>query len=200
MRIRILVDTGSSADIIFKSTVERMEINPSQITRPSSPLHGLSGEVTMTLGSINLCVKAGSVEKGVEFLVVDRPGSYNAIIRTSWMNSMQAVPSTYHLCLKYRTLFGIETIYGDLKASQVCFASELKRKSLVTDALSKKKQKSTSVKESLAGDETKIFWQIQKTKALDEKREPTCEPIISVMCHSPRIITWNQLSMEFRTF
>ena len=40
---RILVDTGSSADIIFKSTLERMEINPSQIMGPSSPLLGLSG-------------------------------------------------------------------------------------------------------------------------------------------------------------
>ena len=53
---RILVDTGSSADIIFKNTLERMEIDPSEIAENASPLVGFSGEVTMTLDTINLTV------------------------------------------------------------------------------------------------------------------------------------------------
>lgn len=58
---RILVDIESSADIIFKITLERMEINLSDIAENPSPLVGLSGEATMTLGSINLTVKARSI-------------------------------------------------------------------------------------------------------------------------------------------
>ncbi|XP_013700338.2 uncharacterized protein LOC106404140 [Brassica napus] len=97
---RILIDTGSLANIIFKSTLERMKIDPSEIAENPSPLVGLSGETTLALGSINLIVKAGTTEKITEFLVADRPASYNVIMGTPWLNLMQAIQSTYHLCLK----------------------------------------------------------------------------------------------------
>ena len=108
---RIWVDTGSSADIIFKNTLERMEINPSEIAEDPNPIVGLSGEATMTLGTINLLVKADSMTKIVEFWVIDRPTSYNAIVGTPWLNSMQAIPSTYHMCLKFPTPLWTETIW-----------------------------------------------------------------------------------------
>ncbi|KAF8112110.1 hypothetical protein N665_0067s0030 [Sinapis alba] len=110
---RILADSESSADIIFKNNLKRMEINPSGITGDPNPIFGLSGEATMTLGTINLSVKADNMTKIMEFLVIDRPTSYNAIVGTLWLNSMQAVPSTYHMCLKFPTYQGIETIWGD---------------------------------------------------------------------------------------
>ena len=74
---RILVDTRSSADMICKSTLGRMGICPSRIAEDLNPVVGLSGEATMTLGTINLSVKAGSMTKIVEFLVIDRPVSCN---------------------------------------------------------------------------------------------------------------------------
>ena len=104
---KILVDTGSSVDIIFKNTLERVEINPSEIAEDPNPIVGLSREATMTLGTINLSVKAGSMTKIVEFLVIDRPTSYNAIVGTPWLNSMQEVLSTYHMYLKFPTPRGI---------------------------------------------------------------------------------------------
>ncbi|KAF8115362.1 hypothetical protein N665_0028s0024 [Sinapis alba] len=107
---RILVDTGSSADIIFKRTLGRIEINLSTIAEYPSHLLRILGETTMTLGIINLTVEAGSITRIVEFLVVDQPSSSNAIVGTSWINSMQEVPSTYYLCLKFPTPHGIETI------------------------------------------------------------------------------------------
>lgn len=69
---RILIDTGSSANI-FKNTLERMKIDPSEIAENPIPLVGLSGETTLALGSINLMVKAGTMENIIQFLVVDRP-------------------------------------------------------------------------------------------------------------------------------
>ncbi|KAF8085099.1 hypothetical protein N665_0681s0022 [Sinapis alba] len=110
------VDTESSADIIFKRTLERMEIDLSRIAEDPSPLLGISGETTMTLRTINLTVVARSITRIVEFLFVDRPSSYNAIVGTPWIKLMQAVPSTYHLCLKYPTPHGIKTIWGIKKS------------------------------------------------------------------------------------
>ncbi|KAL0696229.1 hypothetical protein Bca4012_063409 [Brassica carinata] len=79
---RVLVDTGCSANIIFKSTLERMEIDLRAIAEDPKPLFGLSGDATMTHGSISLLVRAWSIVKITEFLVVHRPTSYNAIVGT----------------------------------------------------------------------------------------------------------------------
>ncbi|XP_013608066.1 PREDICTED: uncharacterized protein LOC106314792 [Brassica oleracea var. oleracea] len=116
---RVLVDTRCSANIIYKSTLERMEIDLCAVTEGPIPIFGLSGYATMTLGSIDLVVKAGSVIKVTEFLVIDRPTSYNAIVGTPWLNSMRAIASTFHLCLKFPTPRGVETIQGDRRMSQI---------------------------------------------------------------------------------
>ena len=47
---RVLIDTGSLADIIFKDTLEKMGINQSEVAKYPSPLLGLSGETTMAYG------------------------------------------------------------------------------------------------------------------------------------------------------
>ncbi|XP_013617393.1 PREDICTED: uncharacterized protein LOC106323890 [Brassica oleracea var. oleracea] len=95
-----------------------MEIDLCTVTEGPSPIFGLSGDATMTLGLIDLVVKAGSIIKVTEFLVIDRPTSYNAIVGTPWLNSMRAIPSTFHLCLKFPTPRGVETIQGDRRMSQ----------------------------------------------------------------------------------
>ncbi|XP_056843167.1 uncharacterized protein LOC108808448 [Raphanus sativus] len=144
---RILVDTGCSANVIYKSTLERMGIDLNTITDDPSLVVGLSGNNTMTLGSIDLSVKTGSVTKNVEFLVVDGPTAYNVIVGTPWLNSMRAIPSTFHLCLKFPTPSGVETIQGD-------------RGSIANSP--------------------EIFRQSQRAESLEGKREPTCEPVVSI--------------------
>ena len=176
----ILVDTGSSADIIFKNTLERMGIRLSEIVETPSPLVRLSGKATMTLGSINLAVKAESITKVVEFLVIDFPASYNAIAGTPWINSMQAVPSTFHMCLKFPSPHGIETIWGDRRISQVCFSAELKRKKFTSRKFSQKEKNPSLVDDALEQDKTEIFRETRRAEALEEKRKPTCEPVVSV--------------------
>ena len=176
---RVLVDTGCSANIIYKSTLERMEVDLCAVTEEPNPVFGLSRDATMALGSISLLVKAGSVTKITEFLVVDRPTSYNAIIGAPWLNSMRAIPSTFHLCLKFPTPCGIETIQGNRRMAQVCFAAELERKNSAVEASQSKKVKTTPDGNAPEQD-SNVFWQSQRIEALDGKREPTCEPVISV--------------------
>ncbi|KAF3578915.1 hypothetical protein DY000_02029708 [Brassica cretica] len=115
---RVLFDTGCSANIIYKSTLERMDIDLCAVTEGPSPIFGLSGDATMTLDSIDLVVKAGSAIKVTEFLVIDSPTSYNVIVGTPWLNSIRAIPLTFHLCLKFPIPRGVETIQGDRRMSQ----------------------------------------------------------------------------------
>ncbi|XP_013713694.1 uncharacterized protein LOC106417431 [Brassica napus] len=154
---RVLVDTGCSANIIYKSTLKRMEIDLCAITEGPSPIFGLSGDATMTLGSINLLVKAGSVRSHRH--------------------------STY--AIKFPTPQGVETIQGDHWVSQVCFAAELKRKNFAIEASHKKKRKLT-LDEGAPEQDSEVFWQSQRVEALEGKREPTCEPVISVCLDESR--------------
>ncbi|KAL0715986.1 hypothetical protein Bca4012_065308 [Brassica carinata] len=147
-----------------------MGVDLSILTDDPSPVFGLSGKF-MTLCSTNLSVRAGSVAKNTEFLVIDCPTSYNEIVGTPWLNSMRAIPSTFHLCLKFPTPFGVETIHGSHGAAQIYLATELKRKNSEIE---------TSRKKQTIHDSPETFWQSQRAEALEGKREPICEPVVSI--------------------
>jgi len=118
---RILIDTGSSVDLIFLSTLERMGISRADVVGPPSPLVAFTSESTMSLKTIKLPVLAGKISKIVDFVVFDKPAAYNIILGTPLIYQMKALPSTYHQCLKFPTPSGVETIRGDQEASRTCY-------------------------------------------------------------------------------
>ncbi|KAL1194847.1 hypothetical protein V5N11_011162 [Cardamine amara subsp. amara] len=115
---KVLIDTRSSVDLIFRSTLQRMEINRADIVRPPAPFIASTSETPMSLGTIRLPVLAVGVSKIVEFTVFDRPAAYNIIMGTPWIYQMKAVPSIYHQCVKFPTPSGVGTIKGDQEVSR----------------------------------------------------------------------------------
>ncbi|KAG7533106.1 Retrotransposon gag domain [Arabidopsis thaliana x Arabidopsis arenosa] len=118
---RCLIDNGSSVDLIFLSTLQRMEISKADIIGPPAPLVAFTSDTSMSLGNIKLPVLTAGVPKIVEFIVFDRPAAYNIILGTPWIYQMKAIPSTYHQCVKFPTPGGIGAIQGDQEISRSCY-------------------------------------------------------------------------------
>ena len=101
MTRRVLVDNGSSADILYYPTFQKIRLGRDQLRVVNSPLVGFGGMKVQPIGTITLPVVVGAypqqVARDVNFLVVDCSSSYNAIIGRPTLNSWKAVTSTYHL-------------------------------------------------------------------------------------------------------
>ncbi|XP_024009296.1 uncharacterized protein LOC112084401 [Eutrema salsugineum] len=166
---RVLIDTGSSVDVIL----QRMDIDFSEIEPIPKPLTGFTSETTMTLGNIRLPVQAGGVTKVVNFVVADHPAIYNVIMGIPWINSMRAIPSTYHLCLKFPTKSGIKTVWGNQKESRVCFIAEHKFRKLHISEESPTKRKKT--KPSLAKEAPKEISEKETPKEVPATTQPIQE-------------------------
>jgi hypothetical protein len=81
---QILVDNGSLVDILYWPAFKQMGIDGDRIKPFSSPVVGFDGEPVQPVGIISLQVMVGTTPRlsivMVDFLVVDRSSTYNAII------------------------------------------------------------------------------------------------------------------------
>ena len=114
---RVLVDNGSSADILYYPAFQQMRLGRDLLRPACSPLIGFGGMKVQPVGTVTLPVVVGSypqqITKSVNFLAVDCSSSYNAIIGRPTLNSWKTVTSTYHLSVKFPTEYGIGQAQGD---------------------------------------------------------------------------------------
>lgn len=104
---RILIDTGSSVDILYIGAFERMMIDIGRISPMTVPLVGFSGERVRPVGAITLPVTTGfkptQATVMTDFIIVDKPSAYNAITGRPTLNTLRAAMSTVHLAMTFPT-------------------------------------------------------------------------------------------------
>ncbi|KAJ0967918.1 hypothetical protein J5N97_024835 [Dioscorea zingiberensis] len=131
---RVLIDSGSSVDILFWSAFERMRYDADDLLPVKSSLVGFSGGVIQPEGMISLPVTVGNSPRSstvtTKFLVVRCASSCNVILGRPTLNSMKAIISTYHLLLKFPTESGSAEVRGDQPLARQCYFSTLKGKVL----------------------------------------------------------------------
>jgi hypothetical protein len=128
---RILIDTVSSADILYRSAFELMKIDRRKVIPARHSLVGFTGEQVLPLGSIELPVMAGAYPRQrtimVRFLIIYRPSAYNAILGRTTLNELQAVASTPHLSMKFPTEEGVSIEKGNQRMARECYNTSLKK-------------------------------------------------------------------------
>lgn len=107
-----------------------MGLSPTILKPMNVPLYGFSGYTIWPSGEVELLVTVGShpVQATMlpNFLVVDTPRVYKAIIRRPTLNDLRAIASTYHLALKFSTPSRIGVVHGNQIEARRCYTLALK--------------------------------------------------------------------------
>ncbi|XP_034680244.1 uncharacterized protein LOC117910270 [Vitis riparia] len=118
---RILIDPGSSADLLQVAIIKRMGFEPSSLENPGRTLSGFNGSSTTSLGDVILPVHAGPVVLNVLFSVVEDLSPFNAILGRTWLHGMKVILSTYHQRVSFITRDGQINLYGNQLAARQCY-------------------------------------------------------------------------------
>ncbi|KAF8050647.1 hypothetical protein N665_1913s0003 [Sinapis alba] len=118
--LRVLVDTRSSVNLIFRESLQRMELRGYKHKSRIRSLTSFAGKITMSVGTIELHVQVGGVIKIPTFTIISKPVIYNIIMGTSWLHTMEAVPLLYHQCLKFPMVAENHTLRGSKSAKRAC--------------------------------------------------------------------------------
>ncbi|KAL1815684.1 hypothetical protein ACET3Z_018258 [Daucus carota] len=127
---RVFVDNGSSVNLLYYSTFQKMGLLDKDMTRKMTYLYGFTGDAVRVKGTIRLPVTLGedpvSATQVAEFMIVEAPAYYNALIGRPILKDMRVVTSIYHLSMKFPTPRGVGCIKGCQYDSRDCYNRTIK--------------------------------------------------------------------------
>ena len=88
----------------------------------------------LPLGSIQLVLTLGDppcqATTTVRFLIVDLPLAYNVLLGRPSLNAIKAIPSAYHMVIKFPTTNGVGMIRGDQRVARERYSASMKQKAV----------------------------------------------------------------------
>jgi len=130
---RVLVDQGSSANVMFWTTFNKLQLSPDQLRPYTGCLYGFARDQVEVRGHLELrtTFTDGVVSRteNISYLVVNAPSAYNMLLGRPRLNRLRAVASTRHMKMKLPNLGGkVITIKSDQKEAKRCYENSLKTK------------------------------------------------------------------------
>ena len=103
---RVLVDTGSSVDIITLECFKKLQYSEKDLEAIGTPLIGFGGQPHLPSRMKRMSVRIGEKDNSrtvdVNFLVVDIPMAYNVIVGRPTLKMVKAVIAPYLLLMQFR--------------------------------------------------------------------------------------------------
>jgi hypothetical protein len=117
---RVLVDGGSTLNLLFLKTFNQMGLSRSLLDPSWAPFHGIvPGSVATPIGQISLPVTFRTREnfqtENIQFKVADFETAYNAFLGWAALTKFMAILHYAYLVLKLPGLRGVISIRGDVK-------------------------------------------------------------------------------------
>ena len=113
----ILVDNGSSVDILYFQAFERMGIKVSDLKPSPNPVYSFTGDSIVPLGVISLPMTLGEYPRQscvlADFLVIDQPLAFIVVLGRPSLRELRVVTSIHHLLMKFLTPRGVDEVKGD---------------------------------------------------------------------------------------
>ena len=128
---RVLIDGGSSINILYRDTLEKLGVSATSLQPSRMVFHGIvPGHAGSSMGHIRHDVLFGTKDnhcrESVLFEVVDHTSAYHAILGRPALAKFMAVPHYAYLKMKLPGPRGIITISGDYKRSIACATDSAK--------------------------------------------------------------------------
>ncbi|XP_026439000.1 uncharacterized protein LOC113337523 [Papaver somniferum] len=98
---RILIDPGSSVDILFYHTYKTMGGRDEELISSTYKIYGFNGTDNKPKGEITKRIPLKNISSEIVFCVVDVESPYNSLIAIPWLRGILGVASTFHQCIKF---------------------------------------------------------------------------------------------------
>lgn len=167
---KVLIDNGSSVDIIFRHTLRRMILGGQKESQNAAdiqgPLYGFGNNPVPIQGTIDLPTTFGTspqeVTALVNYYIIDIASSYNVIIGRPTLFFFGAIISAPHMKVKFPTAMGPGSLVSDIQASKMCYSASIslaqtnpRKRKLYGEQ--KQKVESGSASKAAKSGETQIF-------------------------------------------
>ncbi|XP_027102845.2 uncharacterized protein [Coffea arabica] len=126
---KVYIDPGSSVDVKYLRTFERLKLAKEHMTPVRTPLVGFGGHIVHPERMVTLTVTVRRHSRcrtiPVNFVIVKVDSPYNLLLGRPALNALRAVYSTNHLSFKFPTPAGVVEVSSDICAARECYLATL---------------------------------------------------------------------------
>ncbi|XP_028208435.1 uncharacterized protein LOC114391656 [Glycine soja] len=109
----VLVDTGSSLNVMAKSTLDQLSYRGPPMRRSGVVVKAFDGSRKSVIGEVDLPITIGPFVFQITFQVMDIQAAYSCLLGRPWIHEAGAVTSTLHQKLKFVRNGRLITVSGE---------------------------------------------------------------------------------------